>query len=53
MWTLVGAGIKKFESSAKPMKGLLNKSTWIKESAAEFHPDKNLMITDKGREVCK
>lgn len=51
MWTLVGAGIKQFNQSAKDMKSILTKSTWIKEKAMEFKPDKNLVITDKGKEV--
>jgi len=52
MWTLVGGGIKTFEQSGRPMKDVLPKSaTWIKDSAVEFDPKNNKIITKKGHKV--
>jgi len=49
VWTLVGAGAFKKESSGRPMASVIPKHTsWIKEYAATFEPDKNLVHTKEG-----
>lgn len=48
-WTLVGAGAYDLKATARPMADLIPKGvTWIKESAAEFFPEQNLVKTKEG-----
>ena len=54
MWTLVGAGVKKFPQSSRPMDWVLPKEAdWIRDSAASFDPDNNTVTTAKGDVVRK
>ena len=52
LWTLVGGGIERLEESMRPTGSLIpNGCTWLKTKAAEFKPDKNIVITADGDEV--
>lgn len=51
-WTLVGANAYKFKDTAKSMKSLIPKGVeWIKEFAASFEPERNIVKTKGGREI--
>lgn len=53
MWTLVGSGHKTFAQTALPMaKAIPKGANWIKDSAATIDPEKNLVTTENGLEVC-
>jgi sulfide:quinone oxidoreductase len=53
LWTLVGAGIKKVEQTARPMKDVLPKNCdHLAEKVAEFDPDRNTVILGNGKKVC-
>ena len=46
MWTLVGAGVKKLQQSAKPMANLMPpQADWIKQGVTGFVPEKNTVVT--------
>ena len=48
-WTLVGANAYNYEKTARPMKELIPPGvTWIKESASEFKPEDNTVVTSRG-----
>ncbi len=50
-WTLVGANTFDFDKTYRPMKDLIPPGvTWIKESASEFKPEENIVVTDEGNE---
>jgi NADH dehydrogenase FAD-containing subunit len=52
MWTLVGGGQKSLAQSARPMGSVLpKKAEWIKDSVAEFDPDRNVIVTKGGDEI--
>lgn len=49
MFTLIGGGLKKFESSKKPMAAVLpKKAQWIKDSVMSFQPESNKVVTSNG-----
>lgn len=52
MWTLVGAGIKKLQQSARPMaKVMPSQAHWIKQKVAGFMPEKNTVVMADGSAV--
>ena len=52
MWTLVGAGLKSFEETSKPMANVIPpKSTWIKERVSHIAPDENAVFTTSDQKV--
>lgn len=52
LWTLVGAGIKKVEQTARPMKDVLPKNCdHLAEKVAEFDPDRNTVILGNGNKI--
>jgi len=52
MWTLVGAGEKTLQDSAKGMSKLMPKNaTWIKAEVEQFDPSQNLVHTSDNRKV--
>jgi sulfide:quinone oxidoreductase len=52
LWTLVGAGIVKLESTARPMGSVIpNGVTWLKNRVMEFFPTQNKVILDSGEEI--
>lgn len=49
LWTLVGAGDVKKETTARPMASLIPEGAdWLKESVQTFEPDQNKLVTDAG-----
>jgi len=51
-WTLVGGGQFKAEDTVKPEASCIPKGvTWIKDYAAEFDPDNNIVKTRQGKQV--
>jgi sulfide:quinone oxidoreductase len=51
-WTLVGAGIFDIKKTEKNEKDFIPKNTnWIKETVAEFKPEENKVICEKGNEI--
>jgi sulfide:quinone oxidoreductase len=51
-WTLVGAGVFSLGQTTRREETLIPKGvTWIKEAAAEFHPDENAVQLASGRRV--
>jgi NADPH-dependent 2,4-dienoyl-CoA reductase/sulfur reductase-like enzyme len=52
IWTLVGAGIKPIEQSARPMENVIPTGTkWIQQSVTAFRPEQNLVELDNGKTV--
>ena len=52
MWTLVGAGLKEFGQSGKPMASVLPKNAnWFKTKATSFDPDNNKLKTEDGTDI--
>ncbi len=52
LWTLVGAGLAKKESTQRSEASVIPKrTTWIKEAVAEFFPEKNMLKTKSGQEI--
>jgi len=52
MWTLVGAGIKNFDQTVKPMASVMPaNSKWIKEKVTEILPDQTIVKTNTGKKV--
>lgn len=52
MWTLVGAGLKKFAESGRPMKSVLPPDAdWVQDKAVKFNPDQNKVTTANGSEI--
>ncbi|HEY9116492.1 MAG TPA: FAD/NAD(P)-binding oxidoreductase, partial [Roseivirga sp.] len=50
-WTLVGANTYDFDKTVRPMKDLIPPGVkWIKESASEFRPEENIVVTAEGNE---
>ena len=51
IWTLVGAGVFDKEMSRKSEEEYIpDGADWIKEAAAEFHPEDKKFVTDQGNE---
>jgi len=52
LWTLVGAGVKDVAASIKPTESVIpENAVWIKDSAAEFNPESNSIVTANGTEI--
>lgn len=52
LFTLVGAGVYTLNDSFKLQKNVLpDNAKWIKDSAAEFHPKSNQVITTMGHKI--
>ncbi|XP_031564632.1 sulfide:quinone oxidoreductase, mitochondrial-like [Actinia tenebrosa] len=52
LWTLVGGGIKPFSDSAALTSDVMPPlASWYKTAAAEFQPDKNLVLCEDGTEL--
>lgn len=52
LWTLVGAGLAKKESTRKAEAAVIpKKTTWIKDAVSEFVPERNLLKTQSGQEI--
>ncbi|KAH9502169.1 hypothetical protein Btru_070302 [Bulinus truncatus] len=52
IWTLVGAGVKGFQSSVKPMREVLPSTCeWIRDKAVKFDPQNNLVELESGEKV--
>uniref|UniRef100_A0A0B7AQX0 Sulfide:quinone oxidoreductase, mitochondrial n=1 Tax=Arion vulgaris TaxID=1028688 RepID=A0A0B7AQX0_9EUPU len=52
IWTLVGAGLKGFQSSVQPMREVLPESIdWIKDKATVFNPKENYIQLNSGERV--
>jgi len=52
LWTLVGAGLAKKESTRKAEAAVIpKKTTWIKDAITEFVPERNLLKTQNGQEI--
>lgn len=52
LWTLVGAGIYPKEVTQRREADLIpRRASWIKDAAAEFHPEENYVITSSGKTV--
>jgi len=52
LWTLVGAGLAKKESTRKAEAAVIpKKTTWIKDAITEFVPEWNLLKTQNGQEI--
>lgn len=52
LWTLVGAGLAKKESTQRSEASVIPKRTkWIKDAVSEFVPDKNMIKTKGGQEI--
>lgn len=53
LWTLVGAGIKKFSQTARPMSQVLPKTCdHHKTGVQEFQPEKNTIKLTNGQSLC-
>lgn len=51
-WTLVGAGIFDIKNTEKNERDFIPKNaTWLKETVAEFKPEENKVICEKGNEI--
>ena len=49
---MVGGGMRDFDKTTRPQSSVLNKDCdWIKENAAKFDPDQNLVVTETGRQI--
>ncbi|CAK9294034.1 unnamed protein product [Gordionus sp. m RMFG-2023] len=52
LWSLVGAGIKTFEESARSTASVMPKNAvWINDSLAKFDPENNTVITKSGQKI--
>ncbi|PWA02266.1 hypothetical protein BB558_001594 [Smittium angustum] len=52
MWTLVGAGLKKFSDTETKMSEIMpERAKWIKEKAASIDPEKKLVVLSNGLTV--
>ncbi|MDW2884678.1 FAD/NAD(P)-binding oxidoreductase [Exiguobacterium sibiricum] len=52
LWTLVGAGDVKKESTARPMASLIPEgASWLQESVTTFIPKENHLVTEEGTAV--
>lgn len=50
-WTLIGAGLKKYEQCCKPAKNVLIDSTWIKDKVVKFEPEANSVKLGNGKTI--
>lgn len=52
MLTMIGGGMKSLSQSRQSMKSVLpKKAKWIKDSAVQFNPQTNEVITKYGRTI--
>ncbi|TVT53205.1 NAD(P)/FAD-dependent oxidoreductase [Amycolatopsis rhizosphaerae] len=52
LWTLVGGGQADVRRTGRPEAGLIPRGVrWLREAAATFEPDRNLVVTAGGREL--
>ncbi|XP_055547586.1 sulfide:quinone oxidoreductase, mitochondrial [Wyeomyia smithii] len=52
MFTLIGGGIKTLNDSFRPMSTVLPAlAKWVKDSAAKFEPENNIVYTEKGDKI--
>ncbi len=52
LWTLVGGGQADIRITGRPQASLIPRGVdWVREAAAEFRPDDNLVVTGTGREL--
>lgn len=52
LWTLVGAGLAKKESTQRSEASVIPKRTkWIKDAVSEFVPEQNMIKTKSGQEI--
>lgn len=52
LWTLVAAGMKTAEGSARPMKDVITKkANWVKKSAVKMDPDNNSVVLSDGSKL--
>lgn len=52
LFTLVGAGAEKLEHARRDMKDVLPEGcTWLKDTAIEYEPKKNIVRTAKGQVI--
>lgn len=52
LWTLVGGGAATKESTVRDEAGLIpDGATWIREAAAAFEPERNVVVTASGRRI--
>ena len=52
LWTLIGAGVTKFDRCEKPMKDCLPKNAdWIKDMVTSINPEGSHLVTASGDEV--
>jgi len=50
MWTLVGAGLKRKEQSARPMSDMISRKVqWVPQAAARVTPAKNEVVLSDGQ----
>ena len=53
LWTLIGAGVKRFDSCQKPMRACLpKKADWIQDAVESLSPESNSLVMASGKEVC-
>jgi sulfide:quinone oxidoreductase len=51
-WTLVGAGCMPFEETVKSEASCIPAgATWLRDAVAQFEPDQNFLLTQKGQKV--
>lgn len=49
LWTLVGGGQADIRITGRPEATLIPRGVrWVREAAAEFHPEDNTVVTDAG-----
>ncbi len=52
LWTLVGAGVFPKELSQRQESAFIpSGAAWVNEHVAEFHPEKNYIVTRQGRKI--
>ena len=52
LWTLVGAGVVAKEASRRDESGLIpSGTTWVRDAAARFEPERNRVVTAAGVEI--
>ncbi|KAJ3044170.1 hypothetical protein HDV00_002847 [Rhizophlyctis rosea] len=52
LWTFVGAGLKPFSESKKPMRELIpSAADWLQEKVVKIDPSRNVVVSDQGKEI--
>lgn len=52
LWTLVGGGQVDIRRTGRPQESLVPRHVrWVREAAAEFRPEHNVVVTDTGRHL--